>query len=162
MNHWACQLEEAAKESLTIKRVPEVSKELQSTGKVEYPCISLAIAPYFQVNRCFQWVIWCHNKIQWSLLLKRNWKMRTMIRTWISVCSPKSSRDVKVIQKSAVPKKTRQNMIRQREYGELGFTLLEEYVTRGFGKWPWIGIKLTSTYEHRIYELLAWKIFFWK
>ena len=36
-------LKEAAKGSLTIKRVPEVSKELQSIGKAEYPypCICL-------------------------------------------------------------------------------------------------------------------------
>ena len=58
------QLEEAAKGSPTIKGVPKVSKELQSTGKVEYPCISIAIAPYFKVNRCFQRVIPCTNKIQ--------------------------------------------------------------------------------------------------
>ena len=58
------RLEGAAKGSPTIKGVPEVSKELQSTGKVEYPCISIAIAPYFQANRCFQRVIPCTNKIQ--------------------------------------------------------------------------------------------------
>ena len=55
---------QATKGSPTIKGVPEVSKELQSTGKVEYPCISIAIAPYFQMNRCFQRVIPCPNEIQ--------------------------------------------------------------------------------------------------
>ena len=58
------RLEGATKGSPTIKGVPEVSKELQSTGKVEYPCISIAIAPYFQANRCFQRVIPCTDKIQ--------------------------------------------------------------------------------------------------
>ena len=58
------QLEEAVKGPPTIKGVPEVSKELQSTGKVEYPCISIVIDPYFQVYRCFQRVIPCTNEIQ--------------------------------------------------------------------------------------------------
>ena len=60
----ACRLEEAAKGSPTFKGVPEVSKELQSTGKTEYPCTSIAKTPYFQVNRCFQRVIPWPNEIQ--------------------------------------------------------------------------------------------------
>ena len=39
---------------MTFKGVPEVSKELQSTGKVEYPCISIAIAPHFQAKDAFR------------------------------------------------------------------------------------------------------------
>ena len=48
------QLEEAANGSPTIKGVPEVSKELQSTDKVEYSCISIAIAPHFQAKDAFR------------------------------------------------------------------------------------------------------------